>query len=102
MGTSKEMISKIEEYKKITYKILLDIGAIKSCVNHEWFYYDSGKFSFGNESEDRELYNLSDTELMKYKEFDDVSFFHDVIDDIMSEVADGADECPSCQKMQNE
>ena len=102
MGRIKYKISQIEDYKKTTYKILLDIGAIKTCEYHESFYYDTGKFSFGNISEDGELYDLSDYELNKYDGFDDISLFHDIIDDIMSEAADSADECPECQKMNNE
>lgn len=39
MGAAKRQLEKIDNYRRMAFDVMLEIGAIKTCEIHEEFYY---------------------------------------------------------------
>lgn len=94
MSLIKREIEKNEEYRKITFDILIEIGAIKTCDFHDDFYFVAYSV------DKKEIYARATDKLKKQKGEENIDFklFHSLIDEILSEAADGPDGCPYCSK----
>ena len=93
MSFAKRMLENTEECKSIAYELLLEIGAIDTCGLHE-FYYNTYKY------DNSMLYAVVTNKLKeKYPDIEDFKFFHKCVGEIMDYAADGADQCPACQKL---
>ena len=94
IGATKRDIEKMDEYRKIAFDILIEIGAIKTCEFHTDFYYDTYLF------DKRKIFALA-TKKAKEKYGDeniDFKEFAAQINKILNEASDSANECPQCNK----
>ena len=92
MSLAKRMLENTEECKSIARELLLEIGAIDTCGLHE-FYYNTYKY------DNNMLYAIVTNKLKeKYPDIEDFEFFYKCVSEIMDYAADGADQCPACQK----
>ena len=97
MSLAKRKIEEIEEYRRIAFKAMIEIGALKTCDYHDDFYYNTYKYS------DSEIYPIVTAKIKKeYGESRDYKLFHKQIAEILSYAAGGADECPFCEKLSKE
>lgn len=97
MGLTKRLLEKIEDYYRIAFEVMLDVGAIKTCSMHDSFYYNTYAY------DDGALYGIVTNKLKEvYGEKQDYKLFHQQIDKILSEAGTAEDECPACQKLADE
>lgn len=92
MGITKREIEKIEDYRKIAYDILIEIGAIKECELHADYYYETSIF------EEKILYGICANKLKEqYGEKQDFKIFYSQISAIIRNAAIESS-CPYCEK----
>lgn len=92
MSITKRNIEKIEDYRKMAYDILIEIGAIKECEIHSDYYYETSNF------EEKALYGICANKLKeKYGEKQDFKVFNSQISEIIRNAAIESS-CPYCEK----
>ena len=92
MGATKRQLEIVEDYRKIAYDILIEIGAIKECEFHSDYYYQT--FSFDANA----IYGICANKLKeKYGENQDFKIFYSQISDIMKD-ASVSSTCPYCER----
>ena len=92
MSGTKDLLDKIQEYHKIAYDILLEIGAIKECDCKSGYYYEIYKLDKDT------IYAISSNKLKeKYGEDQDFKLFHSQISEIMKKAAIESS-CPYCEE----
>lgn len=92
MGATKRQLEIVEDYRKIAYDILIEIGAIKECEFHSDYYYET--FSF----DEKAIYGICANKLKeKYGENQDFNIFNSQVSEIMK-CAAASSTCPYCEK----
>ena len=83
-----------DEYRDVALKVLIEIGAIKTCPIHQGeFYYQTGM-------ESSTIYAFATNKLKeKYPQFSANDLFRDRINEILGETFVD-NECPYCKKAQ--
>ena len=93
MSLTKRVLENIDECNAIARELLMEIGAIDTCGMHE-FYYNTFKY------DNNMLYAIVTNKLKeRYPDINDFVLFHKCVGEIMEYAADGADQCPACQKL---
>ena len=92
MSGTKDLLDKIQDYHKIAYDILLEIGEIKECDCKSGHYYETYKL-------DKDaIYAISSNSLKeKYGANQDFKLFHSQIAEIIKNAAPELS-CPYCEK----
>ena len=92
MSATKRIFEKVEDYRRIAYDILIEIGSIRECEFHSDYYYET--FSF----DEKAIYGICANKLKeKYGEHQDFKIFNSQISDIMKD-ASVSSTCPYCEK----
>ena len=93
MSATKRGLEKGEDYRKIAYDILIEIGAIKECELHSDYYYETHKFDMSS------IYAIgSNKSKEKYGESQNFKTFNFQISEIVKN-ASSSSICPYCEKM---
>ena len=94
MSLTKRRLEQIEDYYRIAFEAMIDVGAIKTCGMHDSFYYNTYVYDNGA------IYGIVTNKLKEvYGEKQDYKVFHQQIDKILSEPGTAENECPACQKL---
>ena len=92
MGATKRELEKVEDYRKIAYGILIEIGAIKECEFHSDYYYETLNF------EEKTIYGICTNKLKeKYGAKQDFMIFNSQISQILKDASIDSI-CPYCEK----
>lgn len=92
MSATKDFLDKNQDYHRIAYDILIEIGAIRECEFHSDYYYETAIF------EENILYGICTNKLKeKYGEKQDFQLFHSQISEIIRNAAIDSS-CPYCEK----
>lgn len=86
MSATKQRIDKINEYGRIAFEALSDIGAIAPC-------YSSNDYYFTYKYDKAAIYGIVTKKIKKeHPELDDFKLLHEQIKHILMNAAEGADE----------
>lgn len=97
MSVTKRKLEQIEDYYRIAFEIMMDIGAIKTCSFHDSFYYNAYAY------DESAIYGIVTNKLKQvYGDKQDYEIFHQQIHRILFEAGTAEDECPACQKLADE
>lgn len=92
MSGTKLLLDKIQDYHRIAYDILIEIGAIKECDCNSGYYYET--YNLDKDT----IYAISSNKLKeKYGASYDFKLFHSQIAEIISNAAIESS-CPYCEK----
>lgn len=92
MSATKDFLDKNQDYHRIAYDILIEIGAIRECEIHSDYYYETYSF------DEKAIYGICANKLKeKYGEKHDFKIFYSQISDIMK-FANASSTCPFCEK----
>ena len=92
MGITKREIERIEDYRKIAYDILIEVGAIKECEFHSNYYYETYNL------EENVLYGICTNKLKeKYGANQDFKIFNSQISQILKDASIDSI-CTYCEK----
>lgn len=97
MSFAKRELEKMDKYRELTRTVLLEIGAIKKCNFHD-FYYSTYLL------DEKSIYAMATAKAKELFGSADIDFklLHEMISKIMNEVADDPDDCPGCEKNSRE
>lgn len=97
MSLAKRLLEKTDDYYRIAFEALIDIGAIKTCDIHDDFYYQTYNI------DKNDIYaRVTNSVKKKYGEQDDYKLFHAQVDRILKEAGTGQSDCPQCAKLEKQ
>ena len=92
MSATKDLLDKIQDYHRIAYDIMIEIGAIEECDCKSGYYYET--YNLDKDT----IYAISSNKLKeKYGEDQDFKLFHSQISEIIKNAAIESS-CPYCER----
>lgn len=92
MSATKDLLDKIQDYHRIAYDIMIEIGAIEECDCKSGYYYET--YNLDKDT----IYAISSNKLKeKYGANQDFKLFHSQIAEIIKNAAPEST-CSYCEK----